>query len=76
MIGDVLGSLGGVLAAIAAIAAALGAVWAKGRSDGRAKEIARRGNEYRETVERAKNADLSSGDGADDLEWLRQRSKR
>ena len=76
MIGDLIGSLGGLLAAVAAIVAALGAVWAKGRSDGRAKELARRGDEYRETVERAKNADLSRGDGADDVEWLRRRGER
>ena len=64
-----------LIGALVALAGAIGA-WLKGRSQGRADARAKADADYRETIERAKNADLSSGDVDDDRDWLHKRGKR
>ena len=62
----------GALVALAGIAGA----WLKGRASGKADAKAKQDAAFKDTVERAKDADLSSGDADADREWLRKRGKR
>lgn len=65
----------GWLAGLGVALVAVGAAWLKGRSAGTSAARARDDEAYRETVERVKDADLSSGSDADDRDWLRKRGK-
>ena len=65
-------ALGGAVALVVGLAAVW---WAGGRDARQAGEMERLERE-RAAWERVKDADLGSGDPADDREWLRERSSR
>ena len=48
----------------------------KGKQAERDKQAKQTMREFNDALERAKNADVSSGDPDDDLKWLQSRSKR
>ena len=61
---------------VAAVLALLAGIWLLGRSSGRDAAEAAQDRQYRETMERTNDADLSRGDPADDAEWLSRRGGR
>ena len=64
------------LAALVVALVAITAAWLRGRGQGRADTKARQDKAYRDTIERAKDADLSRGYADADRRWLRDRGKR
>lgn len=71
------GRVKGWLAGLGVVLAALLGAWAKGRSAGKGEAVAKSDKAYRETVERAKDADLSGvSSDADNVEWLRKRGDK
>ena len=64
------------LGAVLALCAVLGAVWYAGGRDARQAAEMERLERERAVWERVKDADLGSGDPADDRDWLRERGSR
>lgn len=69
---EVVALLGGIIALIAA----LGGGWLKGRSVGRSEASAAKDADYRSTIERVKDADLSEGRDDLDAQWLHKRGRK
>ena len=61
---------------LAAVLALLAGIWLHGRSSGQDAAEAAQDRQYRDTMERTNDADLSRGDAADDTEWLSRRGGR
>lgn len=66
-----LGGIWGYAALAAAALATVATIYGKGRADAKRKNETRKLKDYKSTRERIDNAKGSSGDGADDIEWLR-----
>ena len=61
---------------VAVVLALLAGIWLHGRASGRDAAQAAQDRTYTETMERTNDADLSRGDAAADVDWLRGRGQR
>ncbi|OWJ69295.1 hypothetical protein CDV50_18745 [Haematobacter massiliensis] len=68
--------LGRAMAALGGIIVTLLLAFAGGKREGRRDARADRLQDYQDTRRRMDDADVSRGDAADDLRWLRDRSQR
>lgn len=69
-------ALGRALATAGAIVAVAFALWARGRSAGRAEAEAKKAEEYHDAQTRMDGADVGRGDAERDRDWLRDRGQR
>lgn len=76
LLSSLLGPLWGYIAGAAAVAGAALFAWWRGWRAANARRAAQDAKAYKETMERAHDADVSSGDSNADAEWMRKRAKK